>query len=361
MIPGSRPPPQPPPVPSCGDSSGGSFTLLHPDIIRAHILSRLDGPSLASAASSSSQLRTICSVDELWRDICASTWPSTTNPSLHDLISTFPLGFRSFYSDSYPILHLPSIPSGPLAPSLKMPSKLISAIDIFYAGDLLFSKVQETETSIPRFMFTTFQIDLLEPKESIKTPIPYASQSVENMIRHLEENLTLNWILVDPTYKRAVNLPSPQPVSVCRDWLYLGVAQLQFSSFLGGDHEESEFVECRPTLVCRRGVDGRMEVVEVSMRMEDIEGRGLSGKSSLVILAEAMEGEKRSLKVRRGAGGIGIAMKERFEEFQEMKRKRRERRRRWERAADMACIGVGIAIAMSFFLWLHGLFSCSTS
>lgn len=351
----SQPLPEPPEAPSCG--GGGSFALVHPDIVRTHILSRLDGPSLTSVACASPQLHSLSSEGKLWEDVCAATWPSTAEPRLHYLICTFRSGFRSFYSDACPLLRLPAISTHPLPPP-RMITKLISAVDIFHGDNLLFSKVQETESSTPWFMSTPFRIDLIEKKEPpLKTVIPYTGQNSTNLLKHLEEELRLSWILIDPAGKRAVSLPSPGPVSVGVDLLNGGIRVL-FSSILEVGREEFESIGCHVSLACRGDADGMMEMREISMTMEDTEGRGVTGESSTLIIAAATEGGQRRAIGWRGEGGGGggggegiIAMKERFEEFGEMKRRRKQRQQRRDAAVDMACLSGGIAMLAGFFFW----------
>ncbi|KAK7392643.1 hypothetical protein VNO78_21087 [Psophocarpus tetragonolobus] len=85
--------------------NGGAATTLsdiHPDVIQTHILNRLPGPALASAAATCSQLCTLTSHDPLWENACHATWPSTLSPRVRQVIRTFPNGARSFFADSFP-------------------------------------------------------------------------------------------------------------------------------------------------------------------------------------------------------------------------------------------------------------------
>ncbi|KAB1227167.1 hypothetical protein CJ030_MR1G029033 [Morella rubra] len=120
------------------------FSAVHSDIIQNHILKLLDGPTLASAACASSQLHALSTEEKLWRNICASTWPSTDHPRLRHLISSFPAGYRSFFSDSFPALDHLSRPKNPDRSCL--PPVLLSAVDVHYEDELIFSRVLETQT-----------------------------------------------------------------------------------------------------------------------------------------------------------------------------------------------------------------------
>ncbi|KAL6205253.1 hypothetical protein ACLB2K_022515 [Fragaria x ananassa] len=325
-----------------------SISALHSDIITSHILTRLDGPTLASAACTSSQLRAFSADQTLWKDICATTWPSVSDKRVHDIISTFPSGHRSFFSDSFPLLDHSACSSDTSSRLVIPASELISAVDIFYKGELVFSKVHETETETGWFLCSPFRIDLLDPKETVPTPIRHIGETNESL-KHLEENLTLSWIVIDPAQKRAANLSSRKPVSVTRHWL-TGEVQLRFAMIMPGNRR-GEFVQCGMVLTCKGSDGGKLHVREVSMQMEAMEGNHLNGKESLVILQGAIEGGKRKRKRESEEGGEGKA---RFGEFLEMKRERKERTQRRERALDMVCIAAGVTLFMAF--WSFVLF-----
>ncbi|KAF4371069.1 hypothetical protein G4B88_002998 [Cannabis sativa] len=228
---------------TAGDDHGCERTIsaLHPDIIRAHILARLDGPR---------------------------------------------------------------------------PSGLISAVDIFYQGKLVLSKIEETETLSEWFLCSPFLVELIDPKDPIPTDIRRAAVPGDDdgaWLKHLEENVTLSWILIDPNLKRAANVSSRRPVSVNRHWL-TGEIQLRFSTVMTGARE---VVQCGLVVTCGGDTDkerGKMHVREVGLHVEDMEGRHLKGSESLVILGNAIEGGGRR-KVRKSREG-----KERYEEYLGLRR-----------------------------------------
>lgn len=330
------------------DGGGTTISAIHPDIIRTHILARLDGPTLAAAGCASPELHALSADENLWRDICATMWPSVANPALRRLISTFPAGHRSFFSDSFPVLdHVPAQKFNPDPPFLS--SGLISAVDIFYKDKLIFSKVKETETLTEWFHCSPFLVDLLDPKDSVQTSIQRAAVDDGAWLKHLEDNLKLSWILIDPTRKRAANLSGRGPVSVVRHWL-TGEIQLRYATIMDGPASTTatEHVQCGMTVTCG-GEDGdAVHVREVGLHVEDMEGRHLSGQESLVVFRNAIEGGKRKKENRVGEG------KERFEEFLLKRREMREKKQRRERALDMACILAGVSIFVAF--WSFVLF-----
>ncbi|KAJ1395528.1 F-box-like domain superfamily [Sesbania bispinosa] len=217
-------------VPSSSDSS---ITTVHPDIIQSHILTRLDGPTLASAASTASHLRRLCTEHHLWRKISTATWPSLNDPLTASLIATFPASHRSIFSDSFPSLHYSSSPHH-LTSSSPPPEEIISAVDLYYKGKPVFSKVLRTETHKGWFLTSPLWVDLLEPNELVPTPVKFAQNGNdgEEWLKHLEENLSLSWIIIDPTRKRAANVSSRFPVTVRRHWL-TGEIQAVYAVVMG--------------------------------------------------------------------------------------------------------------------------------
>ncbi|CAL5352563.1 unnamed protein product [Camellia sinensis] len=322
-----------------------NISAVHPDIIQTHIFTRLDGPTIASAACASSHLHAISADEKLWRDICHHTWPSTAEDLVHRLISTFPAAHRSFYYDSFPTLHHRR-PNNRRRHRQGPPptSELISAVDIRYQDRLVISKTHETETVSGWFKCSPFRVDLLDPKETVPSPAKF--QGGEDACQSdLEENLTLSWILIDPTRKRAANFSSLRPVSVTRHWLS-GDFQVRFATILAGDRRD-EFVQCGAVVTCDGKEGGELQVKEVSLLMEDMDGKNLNGKDSLVILQEAMEGGERRKK--RGEE------RERYQDYLKKKRERFEGKVRREKRLDMVCIVSGVTIFLAWtYVFLRG-------
>ncbi|KAJ0021153.1 hypothetical protein Pint_31803 [Pistacia integerrima] len=330
-----------------------AISTLHADIIQTQILTRLDGQTLVAAASTSSLLRSLSLQDNLWRQICNSTWPSTNHPRVQTLISSFPAAHRSFFSDSFPVLNCQVPPSYTLEfdHSLLLTTELISAVDIHYKNNLILSKVVETETVTGWFQFPPFRIDLLDEKQLVTTPIKFASET-KVLIKDHEENLTLSWIMIDSGRKRAVNLSSRWPVSVEQHWLTREVHVKYAAIVIASDHRQRwelfsarEFAECEVMVTLGGEEGGEMYVREVSMQMKDMEERSLNGRESLVILQRAFEKGKTSGKIEEG--------KERYEEFLEKKRERKEGKERMEKVLNIVCVSCFV-VAVAF--WSYKLF-----
>ncbi|KAJ7001778.1 hypothetical protein NC653_012008 [Populus alba x Populus x berolinensis] len=134
MVALSTPPPQ---QPSSTTTQDGTISTLHPDILQTHILTLLDGPTLAATACASSELYALSTEDKLWRNICTSSWPSINDPTVSSIISTFSSGHRSFFSDSYPLLHHHHHSSSFLTTSTEY---LVSSVDIYYKDVPIFLK-----------------------------------------------------------------------------------------------------------------------------------------------------------------------------------------------------------------------------
>ncbi|KAA8549914.1 hypothetical protein F0562_001598 [Nyssa sinensis] len=279
---------------------GSTISAIHSDILQTHIFTRLDGPTLASAGCVSSQLHALCTQEKLWRDICNHTWPSTNDPRINRLISTFPAGHRSFFSDSFPTLDHHHHRRSQLNSNRPSPtSELISAVDIYYHDKLIFSKVQETEAVTGWFLCSPFRLDLLGEKETVPTQVKFGGEE-DTWRSNLQENLTLSWIVIDPTGKRAANFSSLRPVSVQQHWL-TGQIEVGYGTILADDRwgSSTEFMQCGIAVTCE-GKEGReMHVTEVRLQVENMDGKILNGKEGLVILQETMEGGRRK-KGKRG-------------------------------------------------------------
>lgn len=335
----------------CGDAT--AISAVHPDIIQTHILTRLDGPTLASTSCASSHLHGLCTEENLWKTICNSSWPSTAHPCIQQAISSFPFGHRSFYSDSFPTLHHHHHHQQPAArrpkssdSSLFHSSELISAVDIRYGNELVYSKVAVTETSTGWFMCSPFRVDLLDPKEIVPAPAKFDGEDAKVMAG-VEENMRLSWIVIDTGKKRAVNLSSLRPVDVRRHWL-TGEIQISYATMMaaggGSGRAGRDFVICKVVVTCGGKEGGDLQVREISMQVEDMEGKIISGKDALVFLQEAMDGKRRK-------GEVGEE-KRMYEVFLEMRSEWRERKQNRERRLDMLCIATGVSIFMAFWIFV---------
>ncbi|KAK2640799.1 hypothetical protein Ddye_022562 [Dipteronia dyeriana] len=335
------------------DGSVFSISTVHPDIIQTHILTQLDGPTLAAAACTSSYFHSLTRNEKLWQEICASAWPSVKDPRVQTLISMFPSGHKSLFSDSFPVLDLQRPQSKHTLDSLPSTTELISAVDIFYENNLLFSKVKETETVTGWFQFPPFRIDLLGEKELVPTPISVAGES-DVLLKQLEDKLSLSWIIIDSSGRKAVNLSSRWPVSVEQHWLTREV-QVKYAVIVAGDDQRwgsfstREFVEFEILVTLGGKEGGEMYVKEVCMQMKDMEEKNLSGRDSLVIIQNCIANGKR----KQGKRDEG---KHKYKEFRVRKTEKKDRKQKVERFLNIGCFSGFIAFC-SFKLWVMLLYS----
>ncbi|CAJ2632304.1 probable F-box protein At2g36090 [Trifolium pratense] len=322
------------------DEEGGAATIsaIHPDIIQTHILTCLDGPSLASASSTCSQLNNLSSNEHLWNKICHSTWPSTNTTRVRHVISTFPNTSRSFFSDSFSTVTANTLHHRHHhhRTNLETTPEILSAVDLFHRKRLILSKVVETETVSGWFRCSPFRIDILDPKDSVETSMEYPRNDEE--CKNLEEELRLSWIVIDPRGKRAVNVSSGKPVSVHRHWL-TGDVHVKFATVLHGGEKGSATEVTVCSLLVTLG--GEMQVREVCFQVEDMDGINLNGRDSLGILQKALEGGRKRLRSEKEG-------KERFVEFMKRKIERKERKLRSERRLDMLCVGLAALSVAAF-------------
>lgn len=317
-------------------AAGTSLTAVHPDIVQFHILNRLDGATLASTSCASVHFQSLCNEDQLWQRICNSTWPSTAHPNVRSAVSAFPSAHRSFYSDSFPnSLHK----CGDKTCSSET-SELISAVDIYYDNKTVYSKVLRTETLSSWFMSSPFRLELLNPKETI--PTPPKSGADGTCKESAQERLRVSWILIDPANKRAVNVASQKAVEARLHWLNEGL-QIRYAT-VAYDFR-GNLVQCSVVVNCSGKDGGELQVIkEVSMQVEDMEGKILGGMDSLVILRGAMDAERRRTDVNME--------REMYEMFRRNKEELTERKQRRERGLDMVFIATGISIFFAILIFL---------
>ncbi|KAL8148102.1 F-box protein At3g44326-like [Apium graveolens] len=273
-------------------AAGTTITALHSDIIVTHLLTKFDGQSLASAASTCRFLSTLCNNESLWENISNSTWNSIKHPLVQQTISSFPGGYRSFYSDSFPVMR-PSISQGSVGDEVDT-SELISAVDIHYGNNSVYSKVTITNTESSSFPGSLFNVDLVKNEEKVEIPVIYEGDENECM-SNLEENLRLSWIVIGPTLKRAGNVSSLRPVSIRPHWDGTGI-KVTYATVVSGaccGIDTTEFVECKIVAFfgCEEGK--KLELKELSLCVVDMVKTRLNGQKSLKILKGAMESGER--------------------------------------------------------------------
>ncbi|KAF5179884.1 F-box protein, partial [Thalictrum thalictroides] len=118
--------------------------------------------------------------------------------------------------------------------------------------------------------------------------------------------------------QQVANLSSWRPVSVQHHWLTNDI-QVRFATILTVDQHRDNDVQCG--IIVTFGSE--MQVREVSLQVEDMDGINLNGKDSLGILQRAIENGERKMG-RREEG------RERYEEYVKRMSEKKEKRLRRE-------------------------------
>ncbi|KAL2500505.1 putative F-box protein [Forsythia ovata] len=158
----------------------------------------------------------------------------------------------------------------------------------------------------------------------------------------ISNDMTLSWILIDPIRRLVVNLSSHKPITVQRHWL-TGEVQVRFASILAADRGH---VQCGIVVTCGGSEEGEMQMREISLEIEDMDGMHINGKESLGILQRAMEGKKGKGRNRVQEG------QRRYKEYLEVKKERKERKVRTEGTLDILCVAFGVSCFVAFWSFI---------
>lgn len=333
------------------------LTDLPVDLV-ADILGRLNGTTVASVSCTCCELRDAASYKELWRRACHTLWPSTAILGCDSLIPDF----KRFYGESYPLVFYgrdqgQNKETAP-TPGTNIPEKgaskfqdFTSLVDVYYKRRCILSRAS---TPIPEdktgragdmlvnidghntwFLNCPFQWDILEFTQSDSTTNSYDNSSAEQntYLRNgrtgeLEEDLRLSWVLLDKKTGKGVNLSGWAPISSERNWTSEGgkyrvhfgcILPVEGSLFLHG------MVKCKIAVSCRL-TDGvrPLELEEISLHIEDLTGKHLNGKESLIVLDQALLCLRSTDKIK---------VKEGFSHYEAKKRELTNQNRIKERVA----------------------------
>ncbi|KAJ1433054.1 F-box-like domain superfamily [Sesbania bispinosa] len=351
------------------------------------IFRRLDGVTLANAACACGAFCSISKEESLWENVCSSMWPSTNREDVKSLISSIS-GFRKFYADCFPLIvnkevaeyqqnsHLEYPDSwteaeyyGDMneAESIS-PSDFVSIVDISFKEKPICSKVL---WGIPNadngndgwFYNCPFQMDILTHADRADDNDGVVNLSVSDGLppitslererkdgklwRELRDGLQLSWIIVNRKVKQAANLASWSPLGGQRHWPTEKDFVIRFGSVLPAkDILPCQVVQCILVMKFRvvhteeDGVQTTLELTELSMQLEDMEGAHVNGRNSLHILKEA-------LSCRRSKNYSQVL--ESCHMYSKLQNELREEKTRNENWLDRLCILSGIAAFMTFW------------
>lgn len=206
--------------------------------------------------------------------------------------------------------------------------EIISTVDIHYKNDLIYSKVDVMNTSTDTFLDSKFEVKLLDQKESVMMPGKFDGEK-DMYFSNLKEHMTLSWIVIDPTLKRAINVSSLRPVAVRLHWIG-GDIEVKYAIIVAGNGQRgmTKLVECRIMVMLGWKEGTQLELRGVKLEVKDMDDKCLSGKDSLGVLHEAMQSGKR----KKGKKG---EEKERYRKYVDLKRERKETKARRERRLKM--------------------------
>uniref|UniRef100_A0A7C9ERG2 F-box domain-containing protein n=1 Tax=Opuntia streptacantha TaxID=393608 RepID=A0A7C9ERG2_OPUST len=300
------------------------------------ILRRLDGATLASAACVCASFSTISREERIWEDVCYSLWPSTNRDDVRNLIRSMG-GFRKFYADCYPLIVNKDFILHPWDSYLEYPlewpeadyyeefeeyesispSDFVSLVDLRYKDRPILSEVlwgiSESDVLNNWFYNSPCRIDLLghstgseeAGKLILSTgdglPPIYSvdSERKEGKLgKDLLDRIRLSWIVVNIKTKQAVNISSWIPLGVQRHWPTDKDFLVRFGSVLPADDVlPCQVVECLILAKFRMVEDTPsgcmgLELTEVSMQLEDVEGSHVNGRNSLMVLKKAFNCSK---------------------------------------------------------------------
>lgn len=292
---------------------------LHGDVLGC-ALRRLDGRSLAAASCATAALRALATDPETWRALCLAEWPSLALAlaAQRRLLAAVPP--QRLFADAHPFPSADTGGAGGPDPDPVPAGELVSAVDVYYRGAPLLSRLVETPASSPWFLGSPFRVEAVERKR------PASAAAVPS-----PGELELSWVVVDPARGRAVNVSSRRPVAVARHW-YTGETLARFAVVLGGCKFEA-------TVACSEGADGH--VSEVSLAVEDADGAAVSGEGTLRLLAAAMEAP------RKGGAREPEEARRRYLDFVKRKKGRKESKARREALVDLCCSAASAVVVLT--------------
>ncbi|XP_076899998.1 F-box protein At2g27310-like [Bidens hawaiensis] len=282
------------------------------------ILRRLDGTTLASAACVCAAFKAISKDERLWEDVCSSMWSSTKRDDVKNLISSTG-GFKKFYADCFPFIINKNVPEFSWSDYDELesvsPSDFVSIVDIKYKEKTICSKVLWgiPNASVHNGWFSDcpFRIDLFgyasrdddhadEVTLSVSDGLPPVT-SIEQerkdgkLWQELRDGIWLSWIIVNSKVKQAANLSSWCAVDGQRHWPTSQDFVLHFGSIVPAkDIVPCQVVKCiitmkfRATRIEGSGTHTTLNLTELCMKLGDMDGGHVKGRSSLFVLKEAL-------------------------------------------------------------------------
>ncbi|KAJ6753459.1 F-BOX PROTEIN-RELATED [Salix purpurea] len=205
------------------------------------------------------------------------------------------------------------------------------------------------------FLDYPFKLELMGLKdddddELLDSPISSISEAGkarENHCKKLIEDLRLSWILVDKNTGKAVNLSSWKPLSVQKSWPYHATYVMQFGCVLPVEESLLPQKLARFIITARFKMTEREECLkwsEISMRIENIEGAHVNGRSSLMILSKALYSQRSANQFK---------LEEGLRRYDKQKTETMRRRESREALADRLLTFIEITVFVIFYVALR--------
>ncbi|XP_026438112.1 probable F-box protein At2g36090 [Papaver somniferum] len=361
-----------------------SVAILCGDLFH-DILGRLDGTTLATAACVCAAFCSISKQEKIWENVCHSLWPCTNRDDVRSLILSIG-GYRKFYSDCFPLIVNKEVCLSNWDPSLDYPegwaeaeyygdldvfksispSDFVSIVDVIYKGKSIYSKVlwgiPDSDSINGWFHNCPFRIDLLTNSDrehdhhevtlSVDDGLPSVTciereRKDGKLWKELCDGIRLSWIIVNKKLKQAANISSWIPLGGQRHWPTDRDFLIRFGSILPAkDILPCQVAECILVMKFRvalisdgEGNQTTLELTELSLQLEDMEGSHVNGRNSLLVLKEA-------LNCRRSKNYSEVL--ESCHIYSKVQSELKEEKMRNESRLDRLCLLSGIAAFFSF-------------
>ncbi|KAK1565445.1 hypothetical protein Q3G72_026666 [Acer saccharum] len=344
------------------------FNSLNNDLL-LDIMGRLDGLAMASAGCTCSTILPVTCYQNLWQQLCHSTWPSTAlQEAQHLLSSSSTGGFHRFYADSYPLIlcNKPANENYPKTPKCPKPEThiclpdFVSLLDIYYKNECVLSKVfdgvpevvnfyqdnnmgcncgGESNPSYHQYDEDNCHCDIDDDQSlGLPTTLLDYGKFQDNYYEELAKHLRLSWVLLDKKKGKAVNLSSWKPLSVKRNWLNNGNYEIHFGCIILVDESvlPHKLAKCIISATCKIIQNaGHLRWKEISIHIEDITGAHIGAQQSLLVVNQALYSlrSKNHLEVEKG-----------YRLYDEKKRELMKKKAFQDKLADWLCMSIQITV-----------------
>ncbi|KAK2353359.1 hypothetical protein QL285_090987 [Trifolium repens] len=221
------------------------------------------------------------------------------------MISMFPGGYRSFFSDAFPSIHHGNTPPPPPPPPPPACADFTYAVDIFFQGE------QEREHLYTNIVYQDINIKTcpnpayfeLHASNWVDSNLNFIEVKKDGCEEYLIEKLRLSCVLISSRYDltpdRAWGLFSSSckpvvSVTINKRW----VEAVYETVMPGLCKTKTEMVKFKVKVKCgwKGGEEHRFYVKSIEFRMEDMNGKSLKEEYAARVLLNAVENGERKRK-----------------------------------------------------------------